>query len=162
MEVCVCAEGGTLQDICTWMRPVLWGEVGTPRRQLAADNKGAWTRFFFNSTAYASGTGGGRSQRASVKAPGIMTSDIQRTKKPLRHPALPGRQRVDGGNGKRKNNWLPFLSARDADCVLLPLWMQSCKHAPSPGVHNHYHNLWAMDKAESQMRQTGCNVLCNL
>lgn len=45
-SMCVCGgevRGGcALQDICTWMRPVLRGEVGTPWSQLAAVNKAAW------------------------------------------------------------------------------------------------------------------------
>lgn len=39
-SMCVCGgegrRGCALQDICTWMRPVLRGEVGTPWSQLAA------------------------------------------------------------------------------------------------------------------------------
>ncbi len=58
----------------------------------------------------------------------------------------------------RGNTTLSFLCALNADCIWLPLQMQSCKYSASPGVHDHYHNLWAMDKAESQMRRTGCNV----
>lgn len=45
-SMCVCGGEGrggcALQDICTWMRPVLRGEVGTPWSQLAAVNKAAW------------------------------------------------------------------------------------------------------------------------
>lgn len=45
-SMCVCGgegrRGCALQDICTWMRPVLRGEVGTPWSQLAAVNKAAW------------------------------------------------------------------------------------------------------------------------
>ena len=166
MEACVCvcvsAEGDagcTLQDICTWMRPVLGGEVGTPWSQLAAVNKAAWavasSGFQLSSLLHRAQVGKGAWEVLQRPENNDEWHSAALTPEPclLRSDA----PTVLTGRGSNKPS---DLNADRTPAAIMNAKLQMLTEAQESITITITCEPWT--KAESQMRRAGCNTLCNL